>query len=214
LTQLQGVGLVLFALVVAGALRSLDLRALVKAKHQQHLVFGSAAALFGLWLFRAGIFDGLDVHILGLTIITLMLGFRYALITATITLVGATFAGYTTWDMFGINGLLAITLPIVVTYLVYMVSFHHMPRHLFVYLFVCAFFTGAIAIALKTLALGGYYYIEGTYSWNIIVDNYLLLIPLMVFPEAFLSGMIVTVLVIYQPTWMYTFHDKFYLDGQ
>merc|ERR1712224_68068 len=55
-------------------------------------------------MFRAGIFDGLNVHILGLSAVTLMLGFRYAVITATLTLVGATAAGYGSWQSIGVNG--------------------------------------------------------------------------------------------------------------
>jgi uncharacterized membrane protein len=78
---------------------------------------------------------------------------------------------------------------------------------------VCAFFPAALSIALKTLSLGAFYYIEGTYTWDIVFDNYILLIPLLVFPEALLNGMAITLLVIYQPTWVYTFHDKFYLDN-
>ena len=93
-----------------------------------------------------------------------------------------------------------------------MLAFHRISRHLFVYIFICAFFPGALTAAVKTFALGGYFYLDGIYQWDIIVDNYLLLIPLLVFPEAFFNGLAITMLVIYQPSWVYTFHDKFYLD--
>ncbi len=109
---------------------------------------GTAASLFVLWLFKAGIFEGLDVHFLGLSVLTLMLGFRNAIIASFIALLGANAVGYGSWENFG-------------------------------------FFPAALSIALKTLTLGAFYYIEGTYTWDII----------------------------YQPTWVYTFHDKFYLDN-
>ena len=93
-----------------------------------------------------------------------------------------------------------------------MLTFHHIARHLFVYIFLCAFLPGALSTALKILTLSGYYYADNLYSWDTIYNNYLLLTPLLVFPEALINGMAITILVIYQPKWVYTFQDKFYLD--
>lgn len=214
MSTLKWLALGAYLLTVAGMLRHELFTQLIKDKRQQHLIFGSAAALFTLWMFRAGIFEGLDVHFIGLSTVTLILGFRYALLSGTIALIGATVAGYGQWEYIGINGLLGVVLPISITYLVYIVSFHRLPRHLFVYIFVCAFFPGALAIAVKTLSLAGYYFIDNAYPWDIIFDNYVKLIPLVLFPEALLNGMAITLLVIYQPTWLYTFHDKFYLQEQ
>lgn len=212
MSTLQTIALLVYSGFLVGALKHLDVAHFLKNKHQQHLVFGSAASLFVLWLFKAGIYDGLDVHFLGLSVVTLMLGFRLAIITAFITLLGSTGVGFNAWENIGVNGLVGTILPIGITYLFYMLSFHRITRQLFVYIFLCAFFPAALSIALKTLSLGLFYYTEGTYPWDVIFDNYVLLIPLLVFPEALLNGMAITLLVIYQPTWVYTFHDKFYLD--
>ncbi|WP_420935783.1 energy-coupling factor ABC transporter permease [Alteromonas sp. A081] len=213
MSTLQTLAMVLYGFFVLGSLKNVDLVHFAKTKHQQHLVFGTAAALFVLWLLKAGIFEGLDVHFLGLSVLALMLGFRYAIISSFIALVGAHIIGYGSWSSFGVNGLLGTVLPIAVTYFFFMLSFHRIPRQLFVYIFVCAFFPAAVSIALKTLALGGYFFVEGVYSWDIVFSNYVVLIPLLIFPEALLNGMAITLLVIYQPTWVYTFHDKFYLDN-
>ncbi len=212
MTEIQWVCLGVYALVLTISIKNISLIGLSKDKHQQHLVFGTAATLFVLWMFRAGIFDGLNVHILGLSAVTLMLGFRYAVITATLTLVGATAAGYGSWQSIGVNGVFGVLLPIGITYLVLMLTFHRIARHLFVYIFLCAFFPGALSTALKILTLSGYYYADNLYSWDTIYNNYLLLTPLLVFPEALINGMAITILVIYQPKWVYTFQDKFYLD--
>lgn len=212
MTSLQWIALVGFVSVLALSIKNISLAGLSKDKHQQHLVFGSAAALFTLWMLRVGIFEGLYVHVMGLSALTLMLGFRYATITAALALLGATAAGYGTWQSLGVQGLLGVVLPIGLTYLIFMLAFHRISRHLFVYIFICAFFPGALTAAVKTLALGGYFFLDGVYPWDIILDNYLVLIPLLVFPEAFFNGLAITMLVIYQPSWVYTFHDKFYLD--
>jgi uncharacterized membrane protein len=44
--------------------------------------------------------------------------------------------------------------------------------------------------------------------------SYLQVIPLLMFGEAFLNGMIMILLVAYKPRWVATFHDHWYLDGK
>ncbi|MEW9798634.1 energy-coupling factor ABC transporter permease [Alteromonas sp. CYL-A6] len=214
MTSLQLTGYLLWGISLAAILRSLSFSEFKTNRLRQHLVFGSAAALFVLWLFRAGIFDGLDVHFLWLSAVTLTLGFRYAILAASLTLTGITVAGFESWQMLGVNAVTGILVPVAVTYVIYSVTFHRIPRNLFIYIFLCAFFPAAMSIALKTALLGGYYLTDDIYNWTTVSDNYLLLIPLLLFPEALLNGMTMTLLVIYKPEWVYTFHDKFYIDGK
>lgn len=180
----------------------------------QHMLFGSAACVFFLWLFRTGIYDGLNVHFLWLTALSLLLGFRWAMLSGLIALTGITLIGKESWSMFGINGLFAVSAPIAMSYLIYNLAFHRLPKHFFVYVFVCAFLPGALMLATKMLLLGSFYYLDGQHSWTVVKDNYLVLIPLMLFPEGMLNGMTMTLLVIYKPQWVYTFYDKYYIDNK
>lgn len=214
MTTLQLSGAVLYAALLFFVGKSIDWQSLISDKRQQHLAFGAASAVFVLWIFRTGIYDGLNVHFLWASALTLLLGFRWAIVTGTLALLGVTLAGMEQWALLGINGLLGVALPVGLTYLVYSVSFHKIPRHLFVYIFVCAFFPGALTIAVKMLTLGGYYALDDIHTWTIAMDNFVILIPLMLFPEGLLNGMTITLLVIYKPEWVYTFHDKFYIDGK
>lgn len=181
-------------------------------KTRQHLLFGSAAALFFLWLFRTGIYPGLDVHFLGLTSSVLLLGFRISIISASLALLGTTLIGNESWSMLGVNGLLGVVIPIGFSYLIYAFTFHRLPKHLFVYIFVSAFFAGAATITLKMGLVGSYYALEGIHSWDVVQGNYLLLIPLLLFSEGMLNGMTIMILVVYKPLWVYTYQDKYYLD--
>ncbi|WP_088329224.1 energy-coupling factor ABC transporter permease [Lacimicrobium sp. SS2-24] len=214
ITLLQGLAWGVYIAILATLLRALPGDMLANSKKHQHLLFGSAACLFVLWLFRAGIYQGLNVHFLWLTALTLVLGYRVALLSASIALLGVTLVGKESWSMLGVNGLLGLVLPISLSYLIYNVSFHKLPRHFFIYVFVCAFLPGAMMIALKMLTLGGYYWLENIHEWEVIRDNYLILIPLLLFPEAMLNGMTMTLLVMYKPSWVYTFYDKFYLNDK
>lgn len=210
MTNLQIVSLLVYLVGMGVVVKKIDFQHFLDDKKTQHLVLGASVSLFGLWLFRVGITDGLDVHFLWLTAATLLLGLRWALISGFIGLFAITLSQAESWPMFGVNGLISISLPICLTYLIYTFSFHKLPRNFFVYVFVCAFIPGALMIALKMALLSGYYYLDGIYDWDTIQDTYLMLIPLMLFSEAMLNGMTMTLLVIYRPTWVYTFYDKFY----
>lgn len=211
LSLMQVAGWLIYLASLAAVFKQLSHGQFLTDKKIQHLVFGASASVFVLWLFRAGIYEGLDVHFLWLSALPLVLGFRWAMIAAFFALCGVTLVGKESWAMFGINGLLGVALPIGLSYLIYSAAFHKLPRHFFVYVFVCAFFPGAMMIAAKMAMLGGYYYLDGIHDWVTVKDNYLVLIPLMLFPEAMLNGMTMTLLIIYRPTWVYTFYDKFYL---
>lgn len=214
ITFIQSIAWLVYLGSIVFILRKVSFAEFVQDKKKQHLVLGASISVFGLWLFRVGVTPGLDVHFLWLTAMTLLLGLRWALLSGFITLFVATLAGYDGWGMFGVNGLLGITAPILISYLIYNFSFHKLPRHFFVYVFFCAFFAGAAMIALKMLLLGGYYYLESFYPADIIVDTYLMLIPLLLFSEGMLNGMTMTLLIIYKPTWVYTFYDKYYLKDK
>jgi uncharacterized membrane protein len=79
---------------------------------------------------------------------------------------------------------------------------------------VCAFLAGGVAIGTKMLIQGLYFYIDIGYEWDDVKNNFLKIIPLVIFPEALFNGMIMTLLIIYKPDWVYTYHDKFYIDDK
>ncbi len=211
LTSLQTFAWLLSAVFVFALIKHLNLNQLRSDKKVQHLIFGCSTSLLVLWLFRTGIHDGLSVHFLWLSALPLILGFRWAVVSASLALIGITLAGLDTWNMLGVNFLLGILLPISFSYGLFSVVFHHLPRNVFIYIFLCAFIPGALTIGLKMLALSGYFYLDGLYDWQTIMDNYLVLTMLLAFPEAMFNGMTITILVIHKPEWVYTFHDKFYL---
>ncbi len=214
MTMLQILALLIFVGILAYSVKHTNLKRLVEDKKWQHIVFGSTTLVFLLWLFRVSIYDGLIIHFLWLTTLALVLGFRWSLISGTIVLLLSTLIGYESWAMFGINGLFGVLVPLAITYAIFMLCFHRVPRQLFVYIFLCAFFPGAITIGAKMLLMSAYYWVEGAYTWDVISYNYANMTWLMIFPEAFFNGFSITCLVVYKPDLVHTFHDKFYIDGK
>lgn len=46
------------------------------------------------------------------------------------------------------------------------------------------------------------------WRWSALRDGVVSLLPLMLFPEGFLNGVIVTVLVGFRPQWIWSFRDE------
>lgn len=203
-----------YLLLVVFTFSKINVTRLFRDRTLQHILFGSAAGLFTLWWFRTGIYEGLNVHFLWLTACVLVLGLRWAIICSFLALLGLTIVGLESWQMLGVNGLLGVAAPLALSYAVYSLSFHRLPRHFFVYIFVCGFFAGLTSLTLKMGLLGGYYAMAGIHDWQTVQDNYLVLVPLLLFPEGLFNGMTMTLLVMYKPEWVYTFHDKYYLHGK
>ncbi|MEN9460235.1 MAG: hypothetical protein RIS84_255, partial [Pseudomonadota bacterium] len=51
------------------------------------------------------------------------------------------------------------------------------------------------------------------YQWQDLGEQPMFII-VMLFPEAFLNGMVMTILVVFRPEWVSSFSDKHYLKGK
>lgn len=181
-------------------------------KGYQHWVLASVVALFLLWSLRAGLADGLQVHFLALTTLALCHGWRIAVLIGVIpTLLLAAFGLLPVGDI-GIFFVVSVIFPAWLSFCLFRLSYQYLNRHLFVYIFVAAFLNGALTMAAHQLLNGVVMWGAGLYSWHYITENYLVLMPLLLFPEALINGMAITLLVVYQPQWVRTFHDNDYLS--
>lgn len=179
----------------------------------QHLVFGSAAVLLLLWLLRASIFDGLAVHFLGITLLTLCHGWRIAVWICLLPLLLMLALGLQPLADGGWYGLVTFVLPALFSAGIFWFSYYFLPRHLFIYIFVAAFLASALTMLLHMGLTSAWFYFDGRYPWHIILDNYLVLSLLISFPEALLNGMAVTLMALYRPHWLRTFYENEYLKA-
>lgn len=181
-------------------------------KDYQHWVLASMVVLFLLWSLTAGLSGGLQVHFLALTTLSLCHGWRIAALIGVLPTLLLALFGLLPFADIGIYLVVSVIVPAWLSFLLFRLTYRYLIRHLFVYIFVAAFLNGALTIAIHQLLNGGVMWLSGLYSWHYIVDNYLVLTPLLLFPEAMLNGMAITLLVVYQPRWVRTFHDNDYLS--
>ncbi len=207
----QVVALLLWLVLLAFSLNASLLRTLGAHPLYQHLCLGGAIVLVPLWTLRAGLHEGLEIHFLGLTSLTLLLGWRLALLAPCLTLLLLAYFGVIPLTDIGWQALIGVALPVATSWLLFLGSWAWLPRHLFVYLFVAAFLGGALSISAKVIASALLMGVSGTYSWHTISADYLSIWPLLLFPEALLNGMTMTLLAVYRPHWVNTFFDREYL---
>ena len=207
----QVAALLLWLVLLAFSLNASLLRTLGAHPLYQHLCLGGAIVLVPLWTLRAGLHEGLEIHFLGLTSLTLLLGWRLALLAPCLTLLLLAYFGVIPIADIGWQALIGVALPVATSWLLFLGSWAWLPRHLFVYLFVAAFLGGALSISAKVIASALLLGVSGTYSWHTISADYLSIWPLLLFPEALLNGMTMTLLAVYRPYWVNTFFDREYL---
>lgn len=205
--------LVLIALASAGLIAALMRTPWQRFRSTgfQHVFLGACVAVLFLWRIRVGIIPTVPIHLLCVTTLTLMFGVPLAILAAAILTTAMNVMGLDGWQSWGANVIALGVVPILVTWLALKGSRRYLPPNPFIYIFVGAFFGAAAAMLASMAALSllvlGFEHV----SVNQLQGSYLSILPLMMFPEAFVNGLIVTGLVVFKPTWIPSFDDEVYL---
>ena len=166
------------------------------------------------WSLRIPVMDGVSWHVSGITFLTLMWGWSFALLGGSLAVIVQTLALQEPLINVPSMILLHVMLPATLTQVVLGLTRAYLPKHFFIYTFVNAFFCGAL-VAL-VVALGGALslLLSDMASWKMLSEQYLIHVPLMLFPEAFYNGIVMTVLISLRPQWVWSFKDEEYLQGR
>ncbi len=175
-----------------------------------NIFLAATVCVLGLWLIKTGIKPGLNFHLIGATALTLMFRplfalFSLALLTAAITFWHGEYAA------FPANWLIMGAVPVAVSWAIFSLVNRKLPNHLFIYIFINAFFGAALAAIAVGFAATGFVALSGAYALEYLLEEYLPYFFLIAFSEAFITGMLITMMVIYKPEWVATFDDKRYL---
>ncbi|MBG6605021.1 energy-coupling factor ABC transporter permease [Pseudomonas aeruginosa] len=186
---------------------------LVSDTRRQHLVFGTMLGLFLLWLVRRDFESGLSFHFIGMTAVTLLLDWPLAIVVGLVAPLGLCLLGRQDWLAIGVNGVLLVAIPALIAELAALFVEKRQPRNLFVYIFCCGFFPAALT-AVVVLLLGlGVVWIDGLFPMPPWLEDFAGYLWLIMFPEAFINGTVITGLVVYYPEWLETFNRTRYLQA-
>lgn len=210
-TQTLALGWMLYVPVVLWAIWRTPWVELFADTRRQHVLFGAVFALFLLWLVRRDFDSGVSYHFIGLTAATLLLDWPLAIVGGLIAQVGLVLLGRQDLAVMGVNGLLLVVLPVVVTACCARLVERAQPRNPFVYIFFSGFFAAALAALLCLLAGLGVLWVDGVFVMPEWLEDFIGYLWLIIFPEAFINGMLVTALVVFCPEWLETFNRTRYL---
>ncbi|MGC8119830.1 energy-coupling factor ABC transporter permease [Marinobacter sp. VGCF2001] len=200
----------LFVVILLRVLRAVDWAGLRGDTVRQHTFFGAAVALGFLWQLRAGISPGLAIHIFGITVITLMLGWALAILAGLLALVITVITGREPVMMFAANGLVTVMVPALVSHGIMLWERHRNFRNFFAYIFFCGFFGAGLSVAAAGVVMCLMLWSSGTYSFDELTHEYLRYLPLFMIPEGFINGAFVTGLMVFHPDRLSTLDQKRY----
>ena len=199
--------------ILFAAIRTANWRRLTSSE-QLHVFLGTCLVLLLLWHVRAQVDPAWSFHLLGVTSLTLMFGWSFAIIGAGIALVGVNLNAGQGWDGFVLNVMTLGVVPITLTQVSLLLARAYLPRNFFVYVLVNAFLTGGFAALASGYLASGLLLFSGTFNLLELQQNFLPFFPLMFLPEAIVNGWIMTILVLYRPNWVSSFNDELYLKGK
>ncbi|PWG62806.1 energy-coupling factor ABC transporter permease [Spiribacter halobius] len=200
-------GLLLRALVAA-PWRLLQANGLVS-------VYAAAIALSALlWSMQVGVREGLTLHLLGTATLVLMFGPALALVAGGAVLVLLAGAGIQAPLAFGVHGLLLVALPVTVASRLHGLLRRRLPAHPFIYFLGSGFLGGMLALGSVVLASALLILALGLQPPATVRADYLALMPLLLFPEGFINGAVITALAVFRPEWVRSFDDRAYLDDE
>lgn len=205
---------ILFFLILILAAKRVAFKQFLENVPNQHVYFGAMVMLFLLWGIRAGVSPGLGFHHLGATLFTLMFGWPLAIFGLSIIMFVSVLMQHNELVSLGTNGCLSIVVPVMASHAVLKLSQKFLPDNFFTYIFVVAFFGAGVAVAASRLISIVLLSMVDAYPDAKLIAESLLYTPLFMFPEMFVTGMLVSIFVVYKPDWVITFDDERYIIGK
>ena len=180
---------------------------------RQHVLFATVFALFLLWLVRRDFDTGVSYHFIGMTAVTLLLDWPLAIIGGLVAQLGLLALGRQDLAALGVNGLLFIGLPVLVTEACAILVERAQPKSPFVYIFCSGFLAAAMASLLCLVLALAVLWFDGIFEMPIFLEDFIGYLWLIIFPEAFINGMIISPLVVFIPHLLETFNRTRYLSA-
>ena len=196
---------------IAGAGISAPWPALWAASERQHVLLGGLLALLFLWLLSFQVIAGVWIHLLGVTSLTLIVGWRFTILGATLVLF--VFLWWQQQSMLAapLAWLFSVLVPATTTRLLVHFLRIHALRNLFVYMLGAGFGGGLLSVLVLGILALPTFWVIGQPEWiTLSLDNWAFILLLM-FPEGFINGMLVTAFTVFYPDVVKTFNEDFYL---
>ena len=183
-----------------------------KGEEVTHVYLGSVLFLVVLWSIRTTLAGAPPLHLLGVGALCLSAGPALALVGGALVVVVTTAVQGAPLANAGLAFVVQVAVPVAVQHGALLASQRALPRNPFAYFFAVAFAGGAASFFAAAIAGRGLALAAGLGGAGAVTDgDYAVLALLLSFGEATLTGMLITLAVVYRPGWVATFDDARYL---
>jgi len=179
-----------------------------------HVYFAACIVLLLLWNMRAGVLPALNFHLLGVTAVTLMFGWAYAVFAVLLVTVGTIVNQNGAWAGIGLNVLITGCIPILVTASLLRFAQRKLPYNFFVYVYINGFLAAGLSTVAASIIGALLTLLADTGNAEWLGYQLFPYLPLMFFAEAFINGMIMTAMVALRPGWVASFDDNLYINNK
>ncbi|MFC7367095.1 energy-coupling factor ABC transporter permease [Vreelandella zhaodongensis] len=181
----------------------------------QHRWLAATLAVVLMWQLRAQAVDWLTLHLVFTVLMTLVFKVPLALISNVMINIAMVAVGRNEWVLLGANVLVTGIVPAIIAGVVWRLVDRRLPDNLMVFLFACGFFGAALATLAGGLSAVLLIIVAGTDPEAVyLAQEYARFLPLLMPSEAFITGMLLSILLVYHPSWVATFNDHRYIDTQ
>ncbi|MEM5428335.1 hypothetical protein [Cupriavidus oxalaticus] len=192
---------------------------LLRRNSLQHAWLGAMVLVALLWTVRATLVGGLVIQLLGATLMVTLFGLPLALLSLfvvdLVSLFGLEYLAGHSWALFDWPSLwvrytwLALV-PALLSAGLQALMRRWLPRHPFVFILGHGYFTGGLAALGASAAQAAWRHVMAPGLPFTLADTVAATL-ILAFGEAFLTGLLVAVFVVYRPQWVVTFRDEDYL---
>lgn len=207
-------GNLMFFILLGRALQLARWRELTSSSLRTNALVGLLFCTAVFWQLNAGIRPGFNFHLIGSTLFVLMFSWPIALLSLTLVMLATMLYADANLAALGINGLLMLAVPMLVSEWILRLSQRHLAKNLFLFVmfngFACAAFAMVIMMAATTLVLLALSH----YTWAQIQYHYFIPAPILIFAEAFATGAVITAFTVAQPEAVMNFSVEDYLTGK
>jgi len=182
------------------------------ATNRQHVLLGGLLALLLLWLLSFEVTEGVSIHLLGVTSLTLIIGWRLTIAGGTLVLIALFWFEQHSMSSAPLAWFFSLMVPASVTRLLVFVLRRHGFRNLFVYMLGAGFGGGLLSMLAAAALTLPVFWLIGQSDWLTAGLEHWPFVLLLMFPEGFINGMVITAFTVFYPDVVKTFDDDFYLS--
>jgi len=179
---------------------------LIGRPDRQHVWLSTLVVILLIGSVRPGVASGVLPQFLLVTTFTLMHGWLLAMVGIGVVL-AVNCVQHGNWADWPAYFLCEAAVPALFIHGLHAVVARRLPRNFWIFIFVTVFAGSIAAFALAALVL---FLVAGSWPAGANAGDYLVVLVLMGFAEAYVDGLVMSATVVYKPDWVASFDDCIY----